>query len=116
MIIIYGIPNCDTVKKAMQWLSKNNIEYHFHNYKMEGLSTKKIKEWLLQLRLDIIINKKSATWRGLDDKAKKMTAKKATAIILMQQNTSLIKRPIVEAEDKILVGFNEEEYTKAFLI
>ncbi len=114
MTNIYGIPNCDTVKRTMQWLKKNEIEYHFHNYKTEGISAKKIKEWLLHFPLEIVINKKSSTWRGLNDDEKKMADKKTTAIVLLQQNTSLIKRPIVEVEDKLLVGFDEDEYAKAF--
>jgi arsenate reductase (glutaredoxin) len=111
---VYGIPNCDTVKKTLAWLTKNKIAYDFHNYKTEGISKEKITEWLQYESMDTILNKKSATWRGLTEAAQKKASKQTEAIKLLIDNTSLIKRPIIENKNDLIVGFDENIYKTKF--
>ena len=110
MMQVYGIPNCDTVKKALVWLKENNITYDFHNFKQEGITNIKIKEWLKTMPLEQLLNKKSIAFRNLTEEEKKRTTIKTEAIKLMQGNTNLIKRPVLEIAGTILCGFNEATY------
>lgn len=113
MIKIYGIKNCDTVKKATVWLKDKGLNFEFHDYKTLGISKEKLNEWIDQIGLDILINRKGTTWKQLDEKTQAGTKDKKKAIQLMQEKTSVIKRPIVELNKKvILVGFNESEYSQ----
>lgn len=112
---IYGIKNCDTVKKAIQFLEENNIAYEFHDYKKLGIDASKIKEWSKLVPFELLINKKGPTYRNLSDEDKMLLEKISTAIPVMQNNTSVIKRPIVENMGKILLGFNVEEYAHSLI-
>ena len=114
MVHVYGIPNCDTVKKSLSWLSDNEIEFEFHDFKKEAITTEKIKEWLMASSLEKVLNKKSIAFRNLSAEDQQKTALKSDAIKLMQANTNLIKRPVVEIAGTVLHGFNIEEYKKAF--
>ena len=114
MIQVYGIPNCDTVKKAMAWLKENDVAFEFHDFKKEGITSDRLKEWLKFSSLEKIINKKSIAFKTLCLEEKLMTAKKSDAIKLMQLNTNLIKRPVVEIAGTILNGFQQDEFQKAF--
>ena len=114
MIQLYGIPNCDTVKKAMAWLKENDVAFEFHDFKKEGITTDRLKEWLKASSLEKVINKKSIAFKNLSLEEKLMTAKKSDAIKLMQLNTNLIKRPVVEIAGTILNGFQQDEFQKAF--
>ncbi|MCY7293073.1 MAG: Spx/MgsR family RNA polymerase-binding regulatory protein [Ferruginibacter sp.] len=114
MIKVYGIPNCDTVKKAVKWLEENNIVFEFHDFKKEGITALKLKEWLKTIPLDQILNKKSTAYRNLMDDEKQLTTINTEAIKLMQTNTNLIKRPVLEIAGTILCGFNEESYKATF--
>jgi arsenate reductase (glutaredoxin) len=110
-LILYGIPNCNTVKKARDWLASNNIAYTFHDFKKQGVSQALLENWLSQLPHEKLINRTGLTWRGLDDTTKASIIDNATAIALMQTKTSLIKRPIAEKNGKILcLGFDESQY------
>jgi arsenate reductase (glutaredoxin) len=111
---IYGIPNCDTSKKALTWLSKNNIAFTFHDYKLQGISKEKLEEWCNQKGWELIFNKRSTTWRELPKAEQDKVINQSTAIKIMVKNTSIIKRPLVEYNNNLLVGFNEEEYKRAF--
>lgn len=115
MIDIYGIPNCDTTKKALTWLKNNNIEFQFHDYKKEGADKAKLKEWMSADEKGILLNRAGTTWKALtpDEQAKADT--KAGAVKLMSEHTSTIKRPVIEASGTILIGFKEDAYSKAFL-
>lgn len=113
-IIIYGIPNCDTTKKAMAWLAKNKIDFSFHDYKLEGISEKKLGAWCDQLGWESIFNKRSTTWRELPPAEQEKAVNQAAAIKLMMANNSIIKRPVIEVDEKLLVGFREDEYTMTF--
>jgi arsenate reductase len=112
MIQVYGIKNCSTVKKALNWLAEHEIEYTFHDYKKSGISEDKIDEWQKVFGWEPLINKKGTTWRKLDSLEQNAVTDKASASKLMQEHTSLIKRPIIDGNGKYLLGFNEEEYNK----
>lgn len=109
-IILYGIPNCDTTKKAMQWLNKNKFEFYFHDYKQQGISKKKLEEWSDKLGWENVLNKRSTTWRALPMAQQNKVVDQQLAIKVMIDNNSIIKRPILEIDDKLLVGFKEEDY------
>ena len=110
---IYGIKNCDTVKKALLWLKTNAIAYEFHDYKSKGITEHKIQTWVNQVGWEELINKKGTTWRKLDDAHKVSINNDAAAISLMLDKTSVIRRPIVEHEGKLIaIGFDEQEYSE----
>jgi Spx/MgsR family transcriptional regulator len=109
MIKIYGIPNCDTMKKARRWLEANGIEYDFHDYKKLGVPENKLKNWVNQAGWETILNKRGTTWRKLDDEVKD-NIDEAAAIQLMLNNPSIIKRPILESGKQLLIGFKQDEY------
>jgi Spx/MgsR family transcriptional regulator len=113
--IIYGIPNCDTVKKTFTWFNKNKIPFQFHNYKTDGITAAELKAWCTISNWEILLNKKSTTWKNIDAARQATITTKAAAIKLMQENTSIIKRPVVEINGTILVGFNEAIYEKECL-
>ena len=111
---IFGIKNCDTVKKALTFLETHNIAYDFHDYKKLGIEAAKIKEWTKTVPLEKLINMKGPTYRNLSDADKKKLENISTAVAVMQANTSVIKRPLIEHMGKIILGFNEEEYSQFF--
>ena len=111
VMILYGIPNCNTVKKARDWLDTHGISYTFHDFKKAGVSETLLKNWLTQYAHTDLINRAGLTWRGLSDIEKSAVIGNASAIVLMQTKTSLIKRPILEKDSKIIaLGFNETHY------
>lgn len=111
-IIIYGIPNCDITKKALKWLKDHKIDFSFHDYKKEGITKRKLEEWFTQVEWETLLNKKSTTWRSLTAKEQSSTTDQSAAIKIMMGNESIIKRPVVEGTNKLIVGFNEENYSK----
>jgi arsenate reductase len=113
MIKIYGIPNCDTMKKARKWLDKNGLEYEFHDYKKLGVPEKSLKTWVKKAGWDIVLNKRGTTWRKLADDVKN-NIDETSSIQVMLNNPSAIKRPVLESGKTLLIGFKEEEY-KALL-
>ena len=111
---VYGIPNCNTVKKALNWLKANNIAFEFHDFKKLGISELKLNEWNDKAGYEKFMNKQGLTWKQLDP-AVKETVKSATeAILLMQQKTSLIKRPVIEDDEFLFFGFDEQTYNTHF--
>ncbi|MFT3949662.1 MAG: arsenate reductase [Agriterribacter sp.] len=110
-MILYGIPNCDATKKAMDWLKKNNINFEFHNYKEQGISAKKLNGWCDKEGWEKILNKRSTTWRELSLAQQQDVTGQEHAITVMTGNNSIIKRPIVEYKGQLLVGFDEKKYT-----
>jgi arsenate reductase (glutaredoxin) len=114
MVHIYGIPNCGSVKKAFSWLSENGIKFQFHDFKNEPVTEKKIAAWLTLQPLEILLNKKSTAWKGLTLVAQKKCVKESEAIKIMEATSNLIKRPVIEFEDKVLVGFDEAVYKETF--
>ena len=113
VIKLYGIPNCSTVKKARDWLDSHHVVYGFHDFKKQGASTALLTSWLAQIPPEQLINRAGLTWRGLESSVKEAVVDNATALALMQAKTSLIKRPLLEKDSKIiLLGFNEAAYIK----
>jgi arsenate reductase len=113
-ITLYGIPNCDTVKKTMDWFKKKKIDIGFHNYKTAGITEDKLTAWSKLVGWETIFNKKSTTWRELPASEQEKIKTQADAITLMMEHTSIIKRPVIETGKNLLVGFNEAEYAKTF--
>jgi arsenate reductase (glutaredoxin) len=112
-MIIYGIKNCNTVKSAIDWLNKNKVEFEFHDYKKSGITDFKLNEWCRQVGWENLVNKRGATWRQLEESVQKKVINEEAAIALMQEKTSIIKRPLIEKNGKIvLLGFDETEYKK----
>lgn len=109
MITMYGIPNCDTIKKARKWLEANSVDYEFHDYKKLGVPEKQLKQWIKEAGWEILLNRRGTTWRKLDDNIKD-NIDEASAINVMIENPSSIKRPVLEAGKTLLVGFKEDEY------
>jgi Spx/MgsR family transcriptional regulator len=111
-IAVYGIPNCDTTKKAFTWFKENKIAFTFHDYKQEGISKVKLEAWCKKLGWEIIFNKRSTTWRELSEAEQKKVINQPEAIKIMMQHNSIIKRPVIEIGEKLMTGFNETEITK----
>jgi arsenate reductase (glutaredoxin) len=110
---LYGIPNCNTVKKARTWLDEHNISYEFHDFKKLGVTQAIIDNWLSQQPWEKLVNRAGMTWRKLDDKTKASIVDNAQASALMVEKTSVIKRPILEKNNKILcLGFSEDTYNE----
>ena len=108
---LYGIPNCNTVKKARNWLDQHGIAYEFHDFKKQGVSTELIRGWLAQQPWEKLVNRAGMTWRGLDEAAKAAVRDDASALALMLEKTSVIKRPLLVQDDRILhLGFDEAAY------
>jgi len=113
MTTIYGIPNCDTMKKARQWLNANHVEYQFHNYKKDGIEADVLISWIDQLGWELLLNKRGTTWRKLSD-AQKSNLDRDKAIALMCEHTSMIKRPVLVFDNHIEAGFSELRYKELF--
>ncbi len=114
MITLYGISNCDTIKKARNWLQSNNLEYEFHDYKKLGCDQKLAKLFLAKFGLETAINRRGTSWRKLPDKIKQ-EIDSASAVGLMSENPSLIKRPIVATAESWLIGFDAQEWADKLL-
>ncbi len=107
-LTMYGIPNCDTIKKARKWLDQQGIAYQFHNYKKDGTDPARLEQWAEQLGWEALINKRGTSWRKLDQDTRDQIDL-ARALEVMQQNPSIIKRPLLEtAEGKLLLGFDPD--------
>ncbi|ABR74175.1 arsenate reductase [Actinobacillus succinogenes] len=113
MMIVYGIKNCDTVKKALKWLTEHGIEYRLHDYRTEGLEPDFLARAEAQFGWQALVNKRSTTWRNLDENTKK-TLDKPTALRVLTEHPTLIKRPIILQDDIALIGFDVKAYKQAF--
>ncbi|WP_100641097.1 ArsC family reductase [Marinobacter salexigens] len=106
---LYGIRNCDTVKKARKWLDEQGISYEFHDFKKEGLSEAKLTEWEQAVGWETLLNRRGTTWRKLSEEVRD-TISALSAHDIMLENTSIIKRPVVEHNDTVYVGFNADDW------
>ncbi len=111
---VYGITNCNTVKKALDWLKQNHVEFEFHDFKKLGISPEKLQEWNEKAGYEKFLNKQGLTWKQLDAETKATVQSAAEALPLLQQKTSMIKRPVIEDNGFLYFGFNEEAYRQHF--
>jgi arsenate reductase len=108
-MIVYGIKNCNTVKSAVDWLKRHNIDFEFHDYKSKGITEAKLKTWSKQVGWESLVNKRGTTWRQLDEQVQKKITNEKNAIELMMEKTSVIKRPLIEKDGKVItLGFDVE--------
>ena len=110
---MYGIPNCDTIRKARKWLLAHDQTCVFHDYKKEGVDVVRLSDWVDQLGWEVLLNKRGTTWRKLSE-ADKQDLDQDRAIALMCENPSMIKRPVLIVDDVIEVGFSEQCYAGLF--
>jgi arsenate reductase len=108
-ITLYGIKNCDTVKKARKWLEDHSVPYSFHDFRVDGINKTLVNNFLKQIDLETLINKRGTTWRKLSDEEKEIK-NKTQAVELMIKNPTIIKRPVLELNNKLIVGFSDEIY------
>ncbi|WNV10448.1 ArsC family reductase [Tardiphaga sp. 709] len=110
-ITIYGIKNCDTMKKARTWLDSHGVAYSFHDYKAEGIDKTRLQRWAKEVGWETLLNRAGTTFRKLDDAAKE-GLNESKAIALMLEQPSMIKRPVLDLGGKLVVGFKPEIYAK----
>lgn len=113
MTTLYGIKNCDTVKKARTWLDQQAVDHSFHDFRVDGLTSAQVKDWIKKLGLDLLINKRSTSWKGLDDAARE-SLDEHSAVDLILANPTLIKRPLLEHNGECHVGFKAAHYQTLF--
>ncbi len=106
MIVLHGIPNCDTVKKARAWLQARGVDYRFHDFKKDGVPADRLADWLTRLDWALLVNRKGTTWRQLDPADQAAVTDAASAGALMRREPSVIKRPVVDWGDRTTVGFD----------
>jgi len=112
---VYGITNCNTVKKALDWLKANNVAYEFHDFKKVGVSAEKLQEWDAKAGYEKFMNKQGLTYKQLDPAIKESIKTKEDALQLLQQKTSMIKRPVIEKDGLLFFGFDDGVYKKELL-
>ncbi|AKM49006.1 MULTISPECIES: ArsC family reductase [Edwardsiella] len=114
MPVIYGIKNCDTVKKARRWLDERQIPYRFHDYRSDGLDEARLNGFIEQLGVGALLNTRGTTWRGLDEATRAEAAQPEAAARLMLASPVLIKRPLLQWGEQLLLGFTPERYAQFF--
>ncbi|SMC67893.1 arsenate reductase [Pedobacter nyackensis] len=113
-MIVYGIPNCNTVKKARVWLDENGFSPEFHDFKKKGITAEKLSEWCEVFGWEVVLNKKGTTWKKLSPEVQQNVIDQKTAVEVLLQNNSAIKRPVVEVDGRaVLISFSEEQYSAA---
>lgn len=115
-ITVYGIPNCDTVKKARLWLAAQQRDFVFHDFKKQGLERATVALWLERLPWDVLVNRKGTTWRGLADERKAAIVDAASALELMLEFPSVIKRPVLHGDGLCQAGFSDALYRQIFAL
>lgn len=115
MVEVYGIKNCNTVKKALDWLTNNNIAYNFHDFKKEPATIEKLQSWQKNTSWESLVNKKGTTWKKLtaEEQANVVDANTANQVLLT--NNSMIKRPVIEINGSVILGFDENIYSQKIL-
>jgi arsenate reductase len=111
---LYGIPNCDTVKKARTWLADQGQDFTFHDFKKQGLDRATAASWFEQLDWQVLVNRKGTTWRNLPDERKAAVTDKDSALALVLEQPSVIKRPVLDRGGKFSVGFSDAQFQELF--
>ena len=112
-VTLYGIPNCDTIKKARNWLRDHAVDYQFHDYRKNGVDDDLLRWMAGELGWEVMLNRRGTTWRALDE-ARKNSIDEASALQLMRDNPALIKRPILARNGKLYIAFSEQQYQEIF--
>jgi arsenate reductase len=107
--VLYGIKNCDTVRKARRWLDEHKVEYRFHDFRADGLDPQRLRTWADELGWEILLNRRGTTWRKLPEERRE-NIDQTSAIELMHEHPSLIKRPVLDLGSQRLVGFDTARY------
>lgn len=113
-VIVYGIDSCDQVRKARAWLRAQGVAFRFHDFRADGLDAALLSRWMGHLPWDALLNRKGLSWRQLDAARRAAVVDQASAAELMLANPTLVKRPVLEAADRIVVGFSEPIYRNLF--
>lgn len=113
MITLFGIKNCDTIKKARQWLAEQGIDYSFHDVRAEGIDAATIAHWIEQSDWETVLNRRGTTWRTLDSQVQATTNKNNVAALLVEY-PAMIKRPVLDIDGTITIGFKPDLYQKIF--
>jgi Spx/MgsR family transcriptional regulator len=111
-LTVYGIPNCDSVKKARVWLTDHGVDYMFHDFKKQGVPPEAVDLWLQHVSWEVLVNRKGTTWRKLDAAVQASVVDNASARALMLANASVIKRPVVVKGQRVSVGVNPEAWAR----
>lgn len=114
MVVLYGIPNCDTVKKARVWLEERGVAFEFSDFKKQQPSPEQIRAWLNDVPLEVLLNKRGTTWRKLGDVGQLQAASPEGAVEIMAAQPSVIKRPVLLKDGKAYCGFKPEQYEQIF--
>ena len=111
---LYGLPYCDSTAAVIKWMEMHGIENTLHNYKTDGITENKLADWSKQIGWEKLLNKRSTTWRSLSKEKQDAVVDENSAIKVMMENTSLIKRPVIEYGKELLVGFDEKKLSNTF--
>lgn len=114
MVKVYGIKNCSTVKKALDWLDAHGVAYEFQDFKKWGVAEERLAAWADALGWEALVNKRGTTWKQLDAEVQNSVVDAASAFPVLMEKTSMIKRPVVEVGDQVILGFDEAKYTEVF--
>ena len=114
-VTVYGISNCDQVRKTLGWLRENGIAYRFHDYRTDGIDRGMLERWCSHLPWNALLNRRGLTWRSIDDAARAEVVDQTSAIELMLAHPTVVKRPVVEVADRLLLGFSAERLAAALL-
>ena len=112
--VVHGIPNCDQVRKARRWLQQHAIDYRFHDLRRDGVDAALLGRWLTHVPWDSLVNRRGQTWRGLDAAQRDSVVDQPSAVALMLAHPTVIRRPVVETGERLLVGFHEPLYAEVF--
>ena len=115
MTVLYGIKNCDTVKKARHWLDEHGIAYRFHDFRTDGVDAERLADWTSRLGWETLLNRRGTTWRGLPDSQRDTVSNATSAVNAMQTHPALIKRPVLEIDGEVYVGFSADDYASLLL-
>jgi arsenate reductase len=114
-VIVYGIANCDQVRKTLFWLRENGVEFRFHDFRVDGIERAMLERWCSHLPWNSLLNRRGLTWRSIDEAARAEVVDQTSAIDFMLAHPTVVKRPVVEVADRLLLGFSAERLAAALL-